>query len=1015
MLGQVTTRYALRIGAALCVACVAVCATFASVQPAFAEQTKGAERVADPSTADGNGAILGEGTTNTLNSGRVWADKSVYTEDATVDGVTVANDADFLVVFSALGSSTVRKGTGEDGVPPSPIAGKDDSLSYSDPLGEYMEPVGDVTLVQFGQSYTYASSKGSSTSISYKPTVDKSVVNQSYGDANRSFKLSDIIIEARKDSAKNRWTMNINIPSSALPLYLSILNYGEPDATGSQNIKSFTTNAGQTSSLPLRIAYSVGISQSVKATDGSIDLTKITEEYQESHLVQTASGKGVSFSSNEYDDPTAAISPDDTYGNATVTVTPASDNGFYYFQDNLTVYRNGNVGTYNGDPVIFGNVSNPVMSLYELQSNPQRLFYVARSYYRRSGTGGVHYAYEVLAYTGSELANAACYYDTALGRPVNSASTSTVVTTKVGSPCIGNVARFRTKKVANPTDTASYSYYGSFVIDPSVLGAYGLEAHYGNNGLLTVSYLPSDALQVSGEKRFQINGSVWEPTAADYGSFRFSVLPNRGNPQGDPVAMSGVIASSDEHGDFRFDIGSYVQPGVYLYEIRELFPDETIPGLSYDSASYTLRVVARAGANGKIELTTSLLKNGVILPDDQTIAFTNVYDTASVSAPLGGRVELKGATLENGMFSFVLEAVSAVGASGTIANPLPGVTNALNAQSGTFSFGDIVFTQAGRYVYRVLQSMLGLGVPADDYALDASKYLVTFTVSHSSTGPLFITTLIQKEGQPDAADDIVFLNSVKTPQLAIEKTQSVPGNENADSVDVVADDVIVYRITLRNPSSIAVHDVLVYDMVPDGLILEGDFDSHAEGPYLYNGRLYWIVKQLAGGESVSFEFKVKVPEATPSTTWTNVAAASYPDLIDASRVMTVDSPEVIAYFSSPRDPEPTPGVTPEPSIPGDEPGNPTPPTPSVTPEPIIPGIVPDNPTPSTPVVSPGASVPSGDGTAILPASSVISNTAAHSGFVRTGDRAMLLPLFLIGIVAVIALVICAVMRRREKR
>ena len=40
-------------------------------------------------------------------AGRVWSDKSVYTEDVTFDGITVekGDDADFLTVFSALGSS----------------------------------------------------------------------------------------------------------------------------------------------------------------------------------------------------------------------------------------------------------------------------------------------------------------------------------------------------------------------------------------------------------------------------------------------------------------------------------------------------------------------------------------------------------------------------------------------------------------------------------------------------------------------------------------------------------------------------------------------------------------------------------------------------------------------------------------------------------------------------------------------------------------------------------------------
>lgn len=921
-MGQKLARRFALFAATLCVAFAAACALLAVAPQAFAEQTANADLASDPSTSDGNVAILGEGAPNTLNSGRVWTDKSVYTADTTVDGNNVSNDGDFLVVFSALGSSTARTGKGFDGVPSSPIAGEEGALTYTDQFGEYMEPTGDVTVISFGRAHTYKGSEASDALIEYLPETDESVANLSYGDANKTFKLSDISIAARKDDASGCWVMSITIPARALPLYLSILGYDIPDDQGNQALSSFTTNADDISSSPLRIAYSVGLSQNVKSGD-ALDFTKISDEYQSAHLVQTDEGARIAFYSNYYDDPTEVIAPDATYGNTLVEFTPAADNNFYYFQDHLTVYRNGAPGTYTGDPAIFGNVSNPVLDMYEIQSNLQRTFYVVRNYYRRAGTGGIYSAYEVVAYVGSDLVNAVCYYDPSSKASASAPGPSIVVATSVGCPCMGNAAKFRTKKASNETGTAAYSYFGFFIVDPNVAGAFDIEAHYGNNGIMTIAYAKSDELEASGLKQIRINDVLQAPGSAGYDAFEFWLFPSRSNPTGDPVSSSGISASSNADGEFLFNIGSYAQPGEYLYSIREAIPSETVAGLSYDPAMYLLRVIARVGSDGKIVLETSMLKDGVELPAGQQMTFANSYSTDSVSIPIQGQVELEGANLKAGMFSFILEAVSAEDATSATQGPMPGSTQVTNAQGGMFSFGNITFSRAGTYVYRVYQDVASQGA-AMDYLYDASRYLITFTVNHSASGPLYIITSIHKDGDVDATDTISFVNRVKTPELAVDKTQGAGDATGSGPLVVSAGDVIVYRITVTNPSSIAVRDVLVYDEVPSGLVLPDDLESHERGPYIHNGKLYWIVRQLAAGESVTIEFAVTVPNAPATAFWSNIAYAEYPELVDPSKAMIAASAPVHARYRlapAPSDPSAAPEAAGQPDAPAAHPAS----------------------------------------------------------------------------------------------
>ena len=86
----------------------AVLMTMASPS-ALAAPTPGAVRIADADTLNDYETSLGD-SDSTLLDGRVWSDKSVSTTDVVFDGdaggITVTNDSDFLVTYSALATST---------------------------------------------------------------------------------------------------------------------------------------------------------------------------------------------------------------------------------------------------------------------------------------------------------------------------------------------------------------------------------------------------------------------------------------------------------------------------------------------------------------------------------------------------------------------------------------------------------------------------------------------------------------------------------------------------------------------------------------------------------------------------------------------------------------------------------------------------------------------------------------------------------------------------------------------
>ena len=99
------------------------------------KQVYAAEKTSDGNTTGSYAQNLGDNS-STRYAGRVWTDKTVYTEDATFSGdvgnVTVKNDSDFLVAYSAL--ATTQNITGKSAVPVDVVFVIDNSNSMDEDL-----------------------------------------------------------------------------------------------------------------------------------------------------------------------------------------------------------------------------------------------------------------------------------------------------------------------------------------------------------------------------------------------------------------------------------------------------------------------------------------------------------------------------------------------------------------------------------------------------------------------------------------------------------------------------------------------------------------------------------------------------------------------------------------------------------------------------------------------------------------------------------------------------------------
>lgn len=252
----------------------------------------------------------------------------------------------------------------------------------------------------------------------------------------------------------------------------------------------------------------------------------------------------------------------------------------------------------------------------------------------------------------------------------------------------------------------------------------------------TNEYVPSasDYLDLSGKKT--INGD--RVLNANEFSFKLTALTT-----GAPIPVETVVKNAAD-GSFQFptiEFGDAHKGNTYQYTITEVDTDK-IGGFTYDPTVYTITVTVTD--NGDQTITAAkVINNGTANVSD--IVFTNTYDAKDAEVVLKGEKMLTGKTMQNGEFTFRLNAV-------TPGAPMPASATATNDASGAITFGKINYAKAGTYVYTLAE------VDGGDtrYDYDKSVYTVTVTVTDNSVGTLSAEVGLAKNHMPSS--EIVFVN-----------------------------------------------------------------------------------------------------------------------------------------------------------------------------------------------------------------------------------------------------------------
>ena len=298
----------------------------------------------------------------------------------------------------------------------------------------------------------------------------------------------------------------------------------------------------------------------------------------------------------------------------------------------------------------------------------------------------------------------------------------------------------------------------------------------------TNTYAATSAAYANVNVGKRLTGRDWKGTDSFTFDLAFKEAANL--PAGAPDGASGLYKLPDNASNLSITnkgtgLGSgngysatyggitFYAPGDYTFTVTEDVPQNT-QGITYDSANpkeFTIQVTD----NGRGQLEASIADGS-----SSNLQFTNSY---AASGELSGSTYLKVAkTLpfsrpwgEGDKFTMQIEAVSNTADIDTAAMPMPdyGDTVVLTRDKTSSNFGDIPFTKAGTYVYRITeQRPMGVdaGEKVDGLVYSQAVYEVTVTVQDNDHNGTFdvssaMTRVTNSDGTTPTTPDAVESNT----------------------------------------------------------------------------------------------------------------------------------------------------------------------------------------------------------------------------------------------------------------
>ncbi len=261
------------------------------------------------------------------------------------------------------------------------------------------------------------------------------------------------------------------------------------------------------------------------------------------------------------------------------------------------------------------------------------------------------------------------------------------------------------------------------------------------------------------------------------GEFKFQLVDAAG--QFNPVVLQNALTVTNSS-NAKFNL-NFSKVGTYFYDITE---DATfdgdgdgkagVVGVGYDKT--TFRVAVTVVDNGGT-LSASFLVANI---QGNTIVFENTFTPNPITNTISGTKILTGRNLRNSEFTFILtEAVNANGdtVTGAKTYTAKNTVSAGSANKGTFTFPEIIYTDAGTHYY-VVTERVGVARNGITYNIGNKKYVVTVNVTKNSDGQL-------RANSSHSANEIVFNNLYKAASTSIDITglKTLTGNRYLQAND----------------------------------------------------------------------------------------------------------------------------------------------------------------------------------------------------------------------------------------
>ena len=560
------------------------------------------------------------------------------------DFYKAASNADELKkVFDDI-SSSITSGKGsptqiEDGYDES----KSGYITFSDELGDFMQV----------DTFVSAQINGVPFDEVTKTTKGNTDTYEFSGVA------KDLVITVeRSANAQQGDIVTVKIPASLIPLirYYVDMENGIFERTSLNDIK------------PIQIKYTSSVKD--EARNNLFTPDKVLKKYIDDH--KDADNQTVYFLANKWSGG--------ELGDVVAEFEPADTNSYYYFQKITPIYTD-----------------KECTQRATVKPQGNDVYYYKDEFVAMGANGKPKDDYAVVEFEGHEIAN----YDGALVKDDGYWSFNK------GTARLAYIDQLHTTKDdveanGNKTETARDVLNPRWNDLSSVATSTHVHSHLGNNGKIIFS-LATKPTTVDTKTDFGLTkvleGRKWADT--DAFEFELSATSDNNAPMPDPATVTVTNADLDK-GKAAINFGkiTYVEPGEYTYEVREVKGDAG--GITYSKNVVTFKVTVTVNAKGE-------LKADVEKTSGET-KFTNTY-SAKTETPLTleATKTLTGRLMADGEFKFTL----------SYAGHDEVLLNATN-KSGKVEFGPLTYTT---------KSLVKL-VEEDKALFDASADKPTWTIHY---------------------------------------------------------------------------------------------------------------------------------------------------------------------------------------------------------------------------------------------------------------------------------------------